>query len=68
MDRRPFVGALTMELPTDADEEVASWIAAGTPPIFFGLGSMPVESPARRLGKGQQVADGQLLPSPESLR
>jgi UDP:flavonoid glycosyltransferase YjiC (YdhE family) len=44
--RRPFVGALTMESPTDADEEVASWIAAGTPPIFFGFGSMPVESPA----------------------
>ncbi len=44
--RRPFVGALTLELPTDADEEVASWIAAGTPPIFFGFGSMPVESPA----------------------
>jgi UDP:flavonoid glycosyltransferase YjiC (YdhE family) len=44
--RRPFVGALTMELATDADEEVASWIAAGTPPIFFGFGSIPVESPA----------------------
>ncbi|MGA8125507.1 MAG: glycosyltransferase, partial [Mycobacterium sp.] len=44
--RRPFVGALTMELPTDADDEVASWIAAGTPPIFFGFGSMPVECPA----------------------
>jgi UDP:flavonoid glycosyltransferase YjiC (YdhE family) len=44
--RRPFVGALAMELTTDADEEVASWIAAGTPPIFFGFGSMPVESPA----------------------
>jgi UDP:flavonoid glycosyltransferase YjiC (YdhE family) len=44
--RRPFVGALTMELPTDADTEVASWIAAGTPPIFFGFGSMPVEAPA----------------------
>jgi UDP:flavonoid glycosyltransferase YjiC (YdhE family) len=42
--RRPFVGALTMELATDADQEVASWIAAGTPPIFFGFGSMPVES------------------------
>jgi UDP:flavonoid glycosyltransferase YjiC (YdhE family) len=47
--RRPFVGALTMELPTDADEEVASWIAAGTPPIFFGFGSMPVESAAEML-------------------
>lgn len=44
--RRPFVGALTMDLPTDADDEVASWIAAGTPPIFFGFGSTPVESPA----------------------
>ena len=41
---RPFVGTLTMELPTDADEEVASWIAAGTPPIYFGFGSMPIES------------------------
>jgi UDP:flavonoid glycosyltransferase YjiC (YdhE family) len=38
--RRPFVGALTLELPTDADDEVASWIAAGTPPIYFGFGSM----------------------------
>ena len=44
--RRPFVGALTMELPTDADDEVLSWIAAGTPPIYFGFGSMPVQSPA----------------------
>lgn len=43
-DRRPFVGALTMEWPTDADDEVASWIAAGTPPIYFGFGSMPVGS------------------------
>jgi UDP:flavonoid glycosyltransferase YjiC (YdhE family) len=44
--QRPFVGALTMELTTNADDEVASWIAAGTPPIFFGFGSIPVESPA----------------------
>ena len=44
--QRPFVGALAMELPTPADEEVASWIAAGTPPICFGFGSVPVESPA----------------------
>jgi vancomycin aglycone glucosyltransferase len=36
---RPFVGALTLELPTDADDEVLSWIAAGTPPIYFGFGS-----------------------------
>jgi UDP:flavonoid glycosyltransferase YjiC (YdhE family) len=44
--RRPFVGSLTMELPTDIDDEVASWIAAGTPPIAFCFGSIPVESPA----------------------
>jgi UDP:flavonoid glycosyltransferase YjiC (YdhE family) len=43
---RPFVGTLTMELTTTADDEVASWIAAGKPPICFGFGSMPVESPA----------------------
>ena len=47
--RRPFVGALTMELATDADEEVSSWIAAGTPPIYFGFGSIPVESPVDTL-------------------
>lgn len=46
---RPFVGALTMELPTDADEDVSAWIAAGTPPICFGFGSMPVKSPADTL-------------------
>jgi UDP:flavonoid glycosyltransferase YjiC (YdhE family) len=43
--RRPFVGSLTMELPTDADDEVLSWIAAGTPPIYFGFGSTGVEFP-----------------------
>ena len=43
--RRPFVGALTLELGTDADDEVASWIAAGKPPIYFGFGSTPVQSP-----------------------
>lgn len=45
--QRPFIGALTMGLTTDTDDEVASWIAAGTPPICFGFGSMPVaKSPA----------------------
>jgi UDP:flavonoid glycosyltransferase YjiC (YdhE family) len=47
--RRPFVGTLTLELPTDADDEVASWIAAGTPPIYFGFGSIPIQSPAETL-------------------
>lgn len=45
--QRPFVGTLTMELTTEADDEVMSWIGGGTPPICFGFGSMPVaESPA----------------------
>ncbi|MFV9635276.1 glycosyltransferase [Mycobacterium neumannii] len=43
--QRPFVGALCTGLATDADEEVASWIAAGTPPILFGFGSTLVKSP-----------------------
>ena len=43
--RRPFVGALTLELPTAADDEVLSWIAAGPPPIYFGFGSMKVTMP-----------------------
>jgi vancomycin aglycone glucosyltransferase len=45
-DRRPFVGALTLQLPTDTDDEVLSWIAAGAPPVYFGFGSTPVEMPA----------------------
>jgi UDP:flavonoid glycosyltransferase YjiC (YdhE family) len=36
---RPFVGGLTLQSPTDADDEVSSWIAAGAPPIYFGFGS-----------------------------
>jgi vancomycin aglycone glucosyltransferase len=48
---RPFVGALTMELPTDADDEVLSWIAAGTPPIYFGFGSgVWLQHPAQTFG------------------
>lgn len=44
--QRPFVGTLTLGLSTEADDEIASWIAGGTPPIYFGFGSIPVESPA----------------------
>ncbi|TMS55354.1 glycosyltransferase [Mycobacterium sp. DBP42] len=47
--QRPFVGALTMDLPGEADAEVASWIAAGTPPIFFGFGSLPLASATETL-------------------
>lgn len=42
--KRPFVGTLTLGFAQDADEEVLSWIAAGTSPICFGFGSLPVES------------------------
>ncbi|HEY9306126.1 MAG TPA: glycosyltransferase, partial [Mycobacterium sp.] len=47
--KRPFVGTLTLASPTDADDEVAAWIAAGTPPICFGFGSIPVASAAETL-------------------
>ena len=55
--RRPFVGSLTLDLPTDADDEVASWIAAGTPPICFGFGSMPVTSAADTLAMINSACD-----------
>ncbi|WP_349268843.1 glycosyltransferase GtfA [Mycolicibacterium parafortuitum] len=45
-DRRPFVGTLTLESPTEADAEVTSWISSGPPPVFFGFGSVPLGSPA----------------------
>ena len=44
--RRPFVGSLTLELPTADDDEVLSWIVAGPPPIYFGFGSTPIAYPA----------------------
>jgi UDP:flavonoid glycosyltransferase YjiC (YdhE family) len=43
---KPFVGALTLESPTDADEAVLSWIDEGTAPIYFGMGSTPISPPA----------------------
>lgn len=47
--QRPFVGTLTMGMSTEADDEVASWIAAGPPPICFGFGSTAVDSPAETI-------------------
>ena len=47
---KPFVGALTLELPTDADDEVLAWTADGTPPVYFGLGSTPISPPAEIVG------------------
>ncbi|OJZ75245.1 glycosyltransferase [Mycobacterium paraffinicum] len=49
--QRPFVGGLTLELPTEVDDDVSSWIAAGTPPIYFGFGSSArVASPTDVIG------------------
>ena len=52
---RPFVGAITLGLQTATDDEVTSWIADGPAPIYFGFGSMPVESPAAAVAMITQV-------------
>jgi len=63
--QRPFVGTLTLELATEADEDVMSWIASGRPPICFGFGSIPVESPAEMVamiaGACKQVGERALV-------
>jgi UDP:flavonoid glycosyltransferase YjiC (YdhE family) len=65
--KRPFIGPLTMELPSEQDAEVTSWIAAGKPPIFFGFGSMPIDpaeaipmiaGACRRLGERALIGAG----------
>ncbi len=43
---RPLTGALTLRLDTHTDAATSSWIDAGSAPIYFGFGSMPVQSPA----------------------
>lgn len=52
--QRPFVGALSMQLHTEPNAELEAWIAAGTPPIYFGFGSTPVQSPAETV---EMIAD-----------
>jgi UDP:flavonoid glycosyltransferase YjiC (YdhE family) len=52
--QRPFVGALSMQLHTEPNAELDEWIAAGTPPIYFGFGSTPVQSPAETV---EMIAD-----------
>jgi sterol 3beta-glucosyltransferase len=55
-DAMPVVGAI--HFPNSArerlgestrDAELAAWLKAGTPPVFFGMGSMPVEDPVAML-------------------
>lgn len=64
--RRPFTGGLTLELPTDADDEVLSWIAAGSPPVYFGFGSSariayPAEAFAMIRGACEQLGERALI-------
>jgi vancomycin aglycone glucosyltransferase len=68
-DRHPFIGNLTLEAPTQTDDDVLSWIAAGAPPIYFGFGSTPVTqfastaatigAAATRLGERALICSGQ---------
>lgn len=53
--RRPVIGALTLGLDTQADAGTSEWIDAGKAPIYFGFGSMPVESPAAAVSMISQV-------------
>ncbi len=46
---RPMVGSITLQLPTEADQVVSAWMDNGTPPIYFGFGSMPVADPAEAI-------------------
>lgn len=44
--KRPLVGSMTLQMSTTTDRDVMSWLEAGRPPIYFGFGSMPIESPS----------------------
>lgn len=67
---RPLVGSMSLQMPTDEDTAVMEWVESGTPPIYFGFGSMPVEDPAaavemirgvcRELGQRALVCSGVL--------
>ncbi|MGD1257267.1 glycosyltransferase [Mycobacterium seoulense] len=63
--RRPFVGSLTLDMPTAVDNEALSWIADGPPPIYFGFGSTPVTSPAETVaviaGACEQLGERALI-------
>ncbi len=43
---KPFVGALSLQSPADADDEVLAWIGEGPAPVYFGMGSTPISPPA----------------------
>ncbi|OAN37603.1 glycosyltransferase [Mycolicibacterium iranicum] len=56
-DQRPFVGTLALESSTDSDDEVVAWINAGSAPVFFGFGSVPLGSPADTIAMITTVCD-----------
>jgi UDP:flavonoid glycosyltransferase YjiC (YdhE family) len=47
--KRPLIGAMTLEIATDSDASVNSWIGARRPPIYFGFGSMRIDKPAETI-------------------
>jgi sterol 3beta-glucosyltransferase len=58
----PVVGAINMpdalraRLGEDQrDASLVQWLAAGSPPVFFGMGSMPVEDPLAMLKMIAQI-------------
>ena len=73
-DQRPFFGSITMELSAGINEDVLRWIAEGSPPIYFGFGSTPIESPdtvfamidsvCAELGERALICSGSGLTSP----
>lgn len=42
---RPLIGSVTLRRPVASDADVLSWIDSGSPPVYFGLGSMPIGDP-----------------------
>lgn len=54
---RPLVGSITMGRTAESDPVVLDWLEAGTPPIYFGLGSMPVEDPEAFVSMSAEVCE-----------
>lgn len=47
--QRPLVGTMTLELKTSHDDCIESWINSGSPPIYFGFGSMFFDDPKQTI-------------------
>lgn len=53
---RPLVGSMTLQLPAEVDDDVSAWVAEGTPPVYFGFGSMPVDDPGEAVAMISDVS------------